>query len=198
MTAYELAMLQRTAASIEQIIRERLRACERITVAIDGRCGAGKSSLATALAARLPFCNLFHMDDFFLRPAQRTANRLQIAGENVDHERFLEEVLLPLQNGLPFSYSAFDCHTQALRAPVSVKPAIISIVEGSYSCHPSLQPFYGLRIFLDVDKKKQANRLLAREGGEGAVVFFKRWIPLEEAYFATLDRDSVFDIQLTL
>ena len=169
-----------------------------LTAAIDGRCAAGKTTLATELQKRLSPCNLFHMDDFFLRPAQRTAARLQTAGENIDHERFLQEVLLSLKKGEAFSYAPYDCHTQSLRTPIEIMPSRLSIVEGSYACHQSLLPFYDLRIFLDVDKKTQANRLLAREGGEGAVVFFKQWIPLEEAYFALPYQKKAYDIRFKL
>ena len=194
----EVISIQRALTLLEQKISVLLAQKERVTVAIDGRCGAGKTTLATALATQFYPCNLIHMDDFFLRPEQRTAQRFCTAGENIDHERFLEEVLLPLRTGLPFSYSPFDCHTQALRAPVRVTPTQVTVVEGSYSCHRALQPFYDLRIFLDVDKKTQANRLLAREGKEGAVAFWERWVPLEEAYFAMLDQHTAFDIRLTL
>ena len=45
---------------------------ERVIVAIDGRCGSGKTTLAARLQKDL-YCRVFHMDDFFLRPQQRTA-----------------------------------------------------------------------------------------------------------------------------
>ena len=57
-------------------------------VAIDGRCGSGKTSLAALIAALFP-CNVFHMDDFFLPPALRTPERLSQPGGNVDRERML-------------------------------------------------------------------------------------------------------------
>ena len=50
-----------------------------MVVAIDGNSGAGKSTLA-ALIADVYDCNLFHMDDFFLRPEQRTEERLKETG----------------------------------------------------------------------------------------------------------------------
>ena len=52
--------------------------------------GSGKSVLGQLLS-EVYSCNLFHMDDFFLRPEQRTAERLAEAGGNVDRERFLEK-----------------------------------------------------------------------------------------------------------
>ena len=80
------------------VIRALLDRQTRVIAAIDGRCGAGKSTLAAQLQAQLS-CRVFHMDDFFLRPEQRTAARLAQPGENVDHERFLSEVLQPALRG---------------------------------------------------------------------------------------------------
>ena len=92
---------------------------EFVIIAIDGNCTAGKTTLAGQLSEMYD-CNVFHMDDFFLRPEQRTAERFAQTGGNVDYERFLEEVLIPLGTGKPFSYRPFDCGTFALSAPVTV------------------------------------------------------------------------------
>lgn len=108
---------------------------ERVIVAIDGRCGSGKTTLAARLQKDLD-CRVFHMDDFFLRPQQRTAERFAQPGENVDHERFLEEVLLPLRSGQPVTYRPFSCAQQQLGAPVTAAPCRLAIVEGAYACHP--------------------------------------------------------------
>ena len=40
---------------------------------------------------------------------QRTEERLNKAGEFVDHERFSQEVIHGLKSGQPFSYRKFDC-----------------------------------------------------------------------------------------
>jgi len=44
-------------------------------IAIDGCCGSGKTTLANKLAKELN-ASVFHMDDFFLQPHQRTEKRL--------------------------------------------------------------------------------------------------------------------------
>ena len=130
-------------------IRSLLDRQERVLVAIDGRCGAGKTTLAARLQAELP-CRVFHMDDFFLQPYQRTPERLQVPGENVDHERFLQEVLLPAARGEAVVYRPYLCAREVLGPAVSVPPARLTIVEGSYACHQTLWPYYHLRIFLTV------------------------------------------------
>lgn len=157
--------------------------CGAFLLAIDGRCAAGKTTLATNLS-RKANAKVIHMDDFFLRPGQRTEERLKEPGGNVDYERFREEVMIPLYRGEAFSYRPYDCRTKRLLAPVFVEPGQAVIVEGSYSCHPALWDFYDLRIFLDVGREQQISRIEKRNGKEGVSVFRERWIPLEENYLA--------------
>jgi len=49
------------------------QANKRTIVAIDGRCGAGKTTLANYLQEKTG-ATVFRMDDYFLRPEQRTAS----------------------------------------------------------------------------------------------------------------------------
>ena len=101
-----------------------------VLVAIDGPCAAGKTTLGAKLQEKFD-CNLFHMDDYFLRPEQRTEARFQEPGGNVDYERFREEVLEPLKRGETFSYRPFDCKTFTLAQPVPVVPKKLTIIEGN-------------------------------------------------------------------
>ena len=180
----------------------RFQGAERpFILAIDGRCASGKSTLAEALAHEVcESCgvpvNLFHMDDFYLRPEQRTAARYLEPGGNVDRERFLEEVLLPLKGGRPFSYRPFDCSVMALSTPVFVEPAPCAVIEGSYSCHPLLFPHYDMRVFSTVDPRVQRARILDRNGEAGLSAFIERWIPLEERYFNAFDVEKQCDLRL--
>lgn len=124
------------------------------------------------------------MDHFFLRPEQRTAERLAQPGGNIDWERFSEELLLPLREGGAPLYRPFDCHSGRLLEPVPFSPGPVVLVEGSYACHPALREQYDLRAFLDVSPEVQAERIATREGEANARMFREKWIPLEEAYFA--------------
>ena len=150
-------------------------------VAIDGPCGGGKSTLAKRLLQRYPGAQVFHMDDFFLQPDAKTPERLAQLGGNVDHERFLSEVLQPLAQGLEFIYHAYSCRDNSL-LPRRAGQAPLYIIEGSYSLHPALRDCYDIKVFLDIDDQEQAERILKREGSR-AERFFKEWIPMENHYF---------------
>lgn len=183
------------AKIISDILLNKAKGKERIIIAIDGRCASGKTTLAKELSQMLN-CNVIHMDDFFLRPEQRTSERLSIPGENVDHERFLSDVLLPLEGGKAFAFRPFSCNNCSLGDPIKVTPKGINIIEGSYSCHPSLWEHYDLRIFLTVSPEEQFKRIVKRNGEQNAEVFRTRWIPLEEKYFTAFDIAKRCDIVL--
>ena len=163
-------------------IDELLAAKNTVIVAIDGKCTSGKTTLASKLA-EIYDCNVFHMDDFFLRPEQRTPERLAEIGGNVDYERFREEVLLPLKSGKAFSYRPFDCSTFTLAAPVTVTPKKLNIIEGTYSHHPYFGNPYDLKVLLTVDEETQRQRILERPTFLHKR-FFEEWIPMENRYFA--------------
>jgi len=162
-------------------IAELLARQDRVSVAIDGNCTAGKTTLANQLA-RIFDCNVFHMDDFFLRRSQRTPERFAEPGGNVDYERFREEVLLPLKSGAPFSYRPFDCSVMELADPVDVTPKKLTVVEGTYSQHPSFGDAYDLKIFLEITPEHQRARVMKRPAFLHKR-FFEEWIPMENTYF---------------
>ena len=174
---------------VKQHIDRLLNQQESVVVAIDGKCTSGKTTLASLLADVYD-CNVFHMDDFFLRPEQRTPERFAEIGGNVDYERFAEELLTPLKAGEPFSYRPFDCSTFTLAQPVSVQPKKLTIIEGTYSHHPYFDDPYDLKILLTVTEDLQRQRVLERPAFLHSR-FFESWIPMENRYFDNQSMDIV-------
>jgi uridine kinase len=154
-------------------------------IAIDGRCGSGKSTLAILLQQEVD-CNLIHMDDFFLPFELKTMERLSEPGGNIHYERFKEEVLTPLLQGESVVYHPYNCQIRALDEPIHTKPKKLTIVEGVYSLHPSLQYAYDYKVFLTMDREVQMERIRKRSGGK-LQRFINEWIPLEEHYFRKLN-----------
>lgn len=172
-------MLKQLTDAIDNVCREK----EQVIVALEGGSASGKSTLGKQLQ-QLYGCTLIHMDDFFLQPHQRTPERFGQPGGNVDWERCLKEVLLPLQEGRPFSYRVFDCSVMDFGASVQVQPVSLTILEGVYSMHPALRPYVDLGVFLKVDADTQSRRILRRNGERMHKRFMEEWIPLENVYFA--------------
>ena len=160
-------------------------------VAIDGCCASGKSTLGARLSEALG-CPLFHLDDFFPRPEQRTPERFAEPGGNVDRERFLEEVLEPLGRGEDVHYRRFDCGSFTLMPEKVIHPGRVNLVEGAYAMHPELAPYYDCAVFLRVPPEEQRRRIL-RRNGDRAEMFFRRWIPLEERYFREMNVEQRCD-----
>lgn len=179
-------------ARIDRLMAER----ERVLIAIDGGSASGKTTLG-ALLQSIYACPVFHMDDFFLRPEQRTPERFSELGGNVDRERFLSEVLLPLREGKAVDYRRFDCKTFTIASPRRIEPGRLNIIEGAYAMHPDLAPYYDLTVFLAVSAEKQRERILKRNAPAHAKQFFDRWIPFEQRYFDALDVRNRCDLILS-
>lgn len=152
-------------------------------IAIDGMSGSGKSTLGELLHMNYPESNLFHMDDYFLQPHQRTAKRLMEAGGNVDYERFKSEILDNLTDKNGLTYKKYDCCTQNLGISIHVPWKPLVIIEGSYSQHPYFIDNYDLRIFCEITSKEQEERILKRNGEYMLQRFKNEWIPKENQYF---------------
>ena len=167
-----------------------------VVVAIDGSCTAGKTTLAGHLATKYD-CNLIHMDDFFLRPEQRTPERFAQPGGNVDYERFREEVLLPLGRGEAVCFRPFDCQTRQMKEAIPMPRKKLNIIEGTYSCHPYFGQPYDLKIFLTVTPETQRERILQRPVFLHKS-FFESWIPMEQQYFKTFAIGEKSDLALDL
>lgn len=166
-----------------------------ILIALDGRCGSGKTTLAAQLAERFPGSRTIHTDDYYLPPAPAGAGvgntPLRQHGFKAPAGRGAE----PRPAGQPFSYLAYSCREGAYLPPVSCQPARLVIVEGSYSHHPALADCYDLRVFVTCSKAEQTRRLQAREGARYPA-FAQRWIPLEEGYFAKYSIEESADLIL--
>lgn len=167
---------------IFKTIDELIAKSDSVSIAIDGNSGAGKSTLAQYIHSKYD-SNLFHMDDYFLRPEQKNQDRLKEIGGNIDYERFLMEVIHGLKSNSEFSYQTYNCKTLKLDKVLKVKVKKLNIIEGVYSMHPKFIDIYDLKIFLEIDKKTQIERILKRSGELMLNRFINEWIPMENKYF---------------
>ena len=169
-------------------VLEAAAKCEKrpCIIAIDGCAGSGKSTMAALLSTILAG-DVVHMDDFFLPPALRTAERLSQPGGNVHYERYAEEVLPQLRYGEAFEYTVFSCRIMDFDGARKIRNSNYVIVEGSYSLHPHFGDYADIPVFSDIEPEEQLSRLRIRNGEAMAKVFKDKWIPMEEMYFEEFD-----------
>lgn len=158
---------------------------EVILVAIDGQSASGKTTLARRIQEEFD-CNVFAMDDYFLRPCQRTKERLHEVGGNVDYERFYKEVLVPAKQKSEVFYQPYCCKTQTLLSPMTIKPKRLVIIEGAYSLHPYFNDPYQLKVLCLIKEELQRERILKRNGALMLNRFMTEWIPKENIYLKEL------------
>ncbi len=163
-------------------------------VAIDGRSGVGKSTLAARLGEATGAAVL-DGDGFF-------AGGIEVhRGAPVDRVaccidwRRQREVLTDLRAGRTATYRAFDWDafdgSLELR-PTVVAPAPIVILEGVYAARPELEDLLDLRVLLRVPDAVRKRRLEEREGGVGP--WELAWHEAEVWYFAHAAPEARFDV----
>lgn len=159
-----------------------------LLLALDGRCGSGKSSLALELAQELPL-NLIHMDDYYLPMADRDPDWKKQFGKNMNFTRLIQEILQPALKGEELLVRPYSCRYARYQDEVRLKPKPVTLIEGSYSLHPLLRDFYHYSIYLQCSDDTQRQRLIAREG-KRFPFYQELWIPLEDAYCKSSRPDS--------
>lgn len=202
---------------LEQIERAKAQN-ERLLLVIDGKCGSGKTTFAEKLYEHYK-CNVFHIDDFYLPIAMQTQEVMSKPGGNINFERFIEDVMIPLKISDGIDYKPFLCRNQNYAPNVRMEKTNINIIEGTYSCHPTLREFYAqmkcdsgidncaekeqypkkwnvITMFLDIDEENQIKRLKKRVGEERFKIFEDKWIPREMEYFKVYDVKEYCDYSI--
>ncbi len=111
---------------LEKLAREKRG--KPALIAIDGRCGSGKTGFAGLLDVLDCSPDVVHMDDFYLPWARRAENWQNVPAGNMDLERFRQEVLLSAGEGA--CYRPYDCPGDRLLDPVELWEPL-RIVEGT-------------------------------------------------------------------
>lgn len=169
---------QKLLARIESLLQTQ----ERVFVAIDGPCGAGKTELARRLAERLP-ANVFHMNHFTLPMDRRTERQLSQVAGHMDFERLRREVLWQLRHGQRVFTGIYDPEQNRIRDRWEYIPKPVTIVEGTYSAHPSVRGLYDLTVFVSVSRTRQKKQLAQHGDRRRSLRWNRWWLPAETRYF---------------
>jgi uridine kinase len=153
-------------------------------IAIDGGGGAGKSTLASRIAAEIPQTQTVHMDDFYRRKADLVTSDGD-QNVNFDWERLRGDVLMPVRRGEVGEFHPLIWQEDRYAAsPIVVTPRGLLVVEGVMSLRRELRPLYDRKIWLDCPRDVRLARGLGRDGEDARNLWETRWLPAEERYFA--------------
>ncbi len=175
-----------------------------VVVALDGRSGAGKSTVAAALADRLR-ATVIPTDDFFAAGITDAGWEARTAAERardcIDWQRMRWSALDPLLAGQPAAWHPFDFSggrradgTYAI-SPQTVRrePAPVIILDGAYSARPELDDVITLSILVEVPTAIRLARLAAREEPAFLAAWHERWDAAEDYYFSKVRPSAAFD-----
>jgi len=164
----ELTLSSSNSPSSSHIIAERVAALRlttpRLIVAIDGRGGAGKSSLARAVAPLVLGARHVEYDWFHLPYAQTTAER------RFDDERLRREVLGPFRDGTRnFNFKRYNwgylsgVEDGFAAEPINITDVDVIVLEGCGVLSAYLVDFYDLRVWVDTPAEEALARGIRRD-----------------------------------
>lgn len=177
-------------------IEKQIKQNRKVVIAIDGPSASGKSTLGDLLKKKYDAL-LFHTDNYFLPKEKKTKKRLSESGGNLDYERLKSEIMDNLENDYIKS-NFFNCKIDVLEDRESQVNKQVVIIEGAYSMHKELYPYYSLSIFLEIEESLQKDRILARNGEKMLKRWVEEWIPLENYYFNEEDTKTKADLVIDL
>ncbi|WP_285247952.1 aminodeoxychorismate synthase component I [Pseudarthrobacter sp. efr-133-R2A-89] len=151
-----------------------------VIIAIDGRSGAGKTTLAVELAAHLRAhhkVSLFHLEDIY--PGWD--------GLAAGVERYVSTVLTPLSRGKAATWTSWDWANHYDGDARVTLPAEIVIVEGVGAASEAARPFLSAVIWAEAPDDVRRTRALDRDG-DTYTPFWDQWAAQEEEW---LGRDDV-------
>lgn len=157
---------------------------EFLMVGIDGRGGAGKSTLADYLSSQFSRTAVVHMDDVYRSSLQRKHLPSGI-GSNYDRPRLVEHVLTPLRDSHTARYQRYDWDHDDLADWIVITEVDIAIVEGVSSIADDVVDYYDLTIWVETSAKTCLDRGLARDGESARQQWEEIWLPGDEIYIST-------------
>ena len=163
-------------------------------VAISGFGGAGKSTLAAALAKEFEPAAVVSADDFILgQLGERCPD-----WRSIDRRRLVRTVLDPARRGSPIRYQQYDWANDRLGEERKVPSAPLLLVEGVGIMHPDLLPYFDLTVWIDcpLEIAAERGRLRAREnhGVDQDALWRDVWVPNDRDYFDQFRPDLLADV----
>jgi uridine kinase len=168
---------------IEHRIRATKSPQKTKIIGIDGCGGAGKSTLAARLAAKLN-AQIIHTDDF-----ASWHNAMNW------HDRLMTQVIAPLTQNVTGRYQRYDWSKETLAEWHDVPVQAHVIIEGVSCLHTFFRTAYAFAIYIEAPRDIRLKRGLARDG-QDALPLWKKWQKDEDIYVILQSPQTYADIIL--
>jgi len=185
--------------SIVSAIEQKLEGHEGpLLVAIDGRSGTGKSTLAKEVAERVNGVVILG-DDFYSGGSFEDWDKRspkEKADLCIDWKRIRTEALEPLLSGKSASWHPFNWQTGKGLAEhfIKAQAACVIILDVVYSNRPELSDIVDLSVLVQLSDTVRRKRLKRRERGSFMVKWHQVWDEAEDYYFSQIRPPSTFDL----
>ncbi len=157
-----------------------------LIIAVDGRSGAGKTTLAVELATLLRehhSVSLFHLEDIY--PGWD--------GLADGMDRYVRSVLTPLAAGSSAHWTAWDWTTNDDGDTRLTQPSDIVIVEGVGASCAAARELLDVAVWIEADDDIRRTSAIERDGDTYSP-FWQRWANQEEFWLSTDDPAGRADI----
>lgn len=161
-----------------------------VIVAIDGRSGAGKTSLTRAVQAVEPDISVLSIENFY--PGWD--------GLAAGPEGLVTQVLQPWRSGQPGRARYWDWNTMKWEDDEREVPLPLSgrvIIEGCASAAQIIEPFLAGVVWLEADAATRQRRAIARDGATFEP-HWESWAAQEDTYLAEQTPRERADLTLHL
>ncbi|MCW1248894.1 aminodeoxychorismate synthase component I [Acaricomes phytoseiuli] len=159
-----------------------------LLIAIDGRSGAGKTTLAielTALLGEHRKVSLFHLEDIY--PGWN--------GLRAGIERYVTTVLAPLREGRDAQWTAWDWEARHDGESRTTPAAEVVILEGVGAAHGPARDLLDAVIWVEAPAELRKHRALTRDGDQYAP-YWELWADQESALLAEDSPSEHADIEV--
>lgn len=180
--------LQRATADIVAAVVDV--AAANTVVLIDGRAGAGKSTLARLVAANWPFAG---------RPQLVALDSLYPGWDGLDAgaERALHDVLRPHARGLLSTWRRWDWELEIEAEAHAITPALGVILEGCGALNPATARLADVRVWVDSPDAARKRRALERDG-DGFRPHWDRWAAQEASHIERHDPQGLANVRVAI
>lgn len=172
-------------SALEELMAEPSRCGATHIIAIDGRAGAGKTTLASELFLALSTnhkVSLIHLDEIYAGWELALSHTLTES---------LSKILESVKRGETATFPVYDWKEGEFNSTREISPCDLIIIEGVGSAQSLVREFATATILIDIDPDTGLRRVLERDGAAIEEEMIQWQIREEEHFHADATRENV-------